>query len=337
MAEKVSWSYSTVNTLRQCNRKYYFGSVLANFGRKDLLRRKAYELKKMQNLVMWKGTVVDKFMETTVIPAIIEKKELDFNRLADEAVALAKNQFDFSKFQIYTDPTVTKTDAANEFCILDIHEIGKIYTEEELAQTYLLIREAVLNIPTTKMPDGKLLIEFLKECNLLLPNVSNWQVEVEKARVKPQMDLIAYHNWKPVVIDWKLSESYAADYSRQLIICGITVYLKRLEKTDKKPYEYADIKLFEVNLLKGVVKEHVFSEEKINDMIDYINLTSKDIALLTDTPDGAPIEIEDFELTDNEGSCKFCNYRSLCSFLLLNENQYDEKSYFEFVQNNQLV
>lgn len=337
MAEKIRWSYSTVNTLRQCNRKYYFGNILANFGRKDSLRRKAYELKKMQNLIMWKGTVVDKFMEAVVIPAIKEKKDLDFNMLAEEAVALAKNQFEFSKHQVYADPTVTKTDAANEFCILDIHEIGKEYTEEDLAKVYTAIKDAILNIPIIKMPDGRLLIEFLKECNTLLPNVNNWQVEIEKARVKPQMDLIAYYNWKPVVIDWKLSDSYAADYSRQLIICGITVYLKRLEKTDKRPYEYQDIRLFEVNLLRGTVKEHAFSEDKINDMIDYINLTSRDIALLIDLHDSGTLDIEDFELTDNEGSCKFCNYRSLCSFLLLNENQYDEKSYIEFIQNNQLV
>ena len=185
------------------------------------------------------------------------------------------------------------------------------------------------------MPDGQLLISYLKQCNALTPNVNNWAVYVEKAMVKPQIDLIAYKNWKPVVMDWKLSTSYTSDYANQLIICGITVYLKRLEKTDKPKYEYADIKLFEVNLLSGVVKEHEFTEDKINRIIDDINLTSQDIGLLTGKDQ--EIDIEDFDLTDDEISCKFCNYRSLCSYLLLNNNNYDEKSYTEFVQSNQLV
>ena len=108
-----------------------------------------------------------------------------------------------------------------------------------------------------------------------------------------------------------------------------------MEKTDKPKYEYSDIKLFEVNLLKGLVQEHDFTEERINRIIDEINLSSQDILLLTNK--NGEIDIEDFEWTDNEGLCKFCNYRPLCSYLLLNNNNYDEKSYIEFVQNNQLV
>lgn len=335
MSEKVKWSYTAVNTLRECNRKYYFSNVLATHGRKNPLRRKAYELKSMQNLTMWKGSVVDKFMETVVIPMINEKRNLDFVLLAQQAVALAKRQFEYSRLEIYTDPTTSKGEVGADFCILDIHAIGKEFKEEEIAEVYSAIREAVLRLPCILMPDGKPLIEFLKQCNALTPNVNNWIVNVENAIVKPQIDLIAFKNWKPVIMDWKFSESYTSDYSRQLIICGITVYLKRLEKVDKAKYEYFDIKLFEVNLLKGIVKEHEFSGERINQIIDDINLTSKDITLLTNKDKG--INIEDFELTDNEGSCKFCNYRPLCSYLLLNKNNYDEKSYTEFVQSNQLI
>ena len=335
MSEKVKWSYSAVNTLRECNRKYYFSQVLATHGRRNPLRRKAYELKSMQNLTMWKGSVVDKFMETVIIPLINEKQILDFDLLAQQAVQLAKRQFEYSRLEVYTDTYISKGEVGADFCILDIHALGKEYTEEEVAEAYSIISEAILRLPYIKMPDEQLLIDFLKQANSLLPNVNNWIVYVEDAMVKPQIDLIAYQKWKPVVMDWKLSESYTADYSRQLIICGVTVYLKRLEKTDKPKYEYSDIKLFEVNLLKGIVQEHAFTGEGINQIIDEINLTSQDILQLTNKNE--EIDIEDFELTDNEGSCKFCNFRPLCSYLLLNNNNYDEKSYIEFVQSNQLV
>lgn len=329
----VSWSYTTVNTLRQCNRKFYFYNVLASHGRKVPVRRKAYELKSMQNLKMWAGSVVDKFMELTIIPAIREKKELDFSVLAEKAVQMAQLQFRFSKNALYTDPSQKKGDLDGVFCILNIHEVNATYTEQELAETYADIRQAVLNLPAVRMPDGKLLVDFLKECNSLTPNVNNWVATIEKALINPQMDLLALHQWKPVVMDWKLSASFTSDYSRQLLICGLTVFLKRLE-SGKPAYDYSDIRLYEVNLLKSEVKPHELTEDRSNELINYINLTAEDIHLLTndDEPD-----IDEFELTDDEGLCKSCNFQTLCSFLLKNKNQYDEKLYSQFIQASQSV
>lgn len=334
MADTVHWSYTTVNTLRQCNRKFYFASLLAHHGRKNLVGRKAYELKNMQNLKMWVGTVVDKFMEIEIVPAIIENRDLNFDELAQRAVKLAEEQFRYSKNGFYKDPSLKKSDVGNAFCILDIHEINATYTEQDITDCYETIRRAVKNIPGIEMPDGTLLIDYLKAADALTPNVTNRVVEIEKAKIAPQIDLLGQHHWKPVVMDWKLSSSYVSDYSRQLLIAGIVVYLKRLENTDKKPYAYADIKLYEVNLLKGVVKEHEFTEEKVHDLINYINLTSSDIHLLTGKKD---VGIDDFELTDDEAHCRNCNFQTLCSHLLINNNQYDEKSYIESVQDQQLA
>jgi len=335
MAGKVKWSYTAINTLRECNRKYYFSQVLATFGRTIPLRRKVYELKSMQDILRWQGSVIDKFMEITIIPMITAKQPLDFDALALQAVELAKKQFDYSSLAVYTDPFVSKKEAGPEFCILDIHELGKSWTDQQIAEAYAVIAAAVQRLPEIQMPDGQPLMEFLKACNSLSPNVNNWKVDIEEAAVKPQIDLLAMHNWKPVVMDWKLSGSYTSDYHRQLVIIGLVVYLKRLSTPEKKNYAFEDIRLYEVNLLKGVVKEHAFTEERMNQMIDEINLTSQDILLLT--KNAAIPDIDDFEMTDNENSCRMCNYRSVCSYLLLNNNQYDEKSYSEFVQANQFA
>lgn len=335
MSETVPWSYTTINTLRQCNRRYYFASVMATHGRKTPVRRKAYELKLMQNLLMWQGSVVDKFLETVLIPAINEKKQLDFAVLAEAAVEMARKQYKFSKNKFYTNAEQKKGDSDSEFCILDIHELGKQYANEVIENCFLVIRNAILKFAELRMPDGILLVEFLKSANALQPNVNNWIVYLERARVKPQMDLIAYHNWKPVVMDWKLSASYTSDYSRQLLICGLTVYFKRLEQVGKPPYEFKDIKLFEVNIYKGEIKEHTFTQEEVNNMIDYINLTSSDLFLMTGDKKFEDFDIEDFGLTENQSSCRMCNFRSLCSYMLLNNNSYDEKPYLEYVQNQQ--
>ena len=330
MIKRVPWDNTAVNTLRECNRKYFFSQLLASKNRTNPLQRKVHELKKMQNLSMWQGSVVDKFMETVIIPKIQGKEVLDFESLAEEAVRLAKKQFDYSRLAVYTDPVAGKLETAIDFCILDIHNLGKSYDEKEISEAYSNIRAAILGLPEIRMPDRQTLLGFLQQCNVLTPNVYTWKVEIEQAIVKPQIDLLAQYNWKPVIMDWKLSRSYTADYARQLIICGVVVYLKRLDSNGKKPYSYDDIRLFEVNLLKGTVKQHEFTEERANDMIDEINLTSQDMLLLlgeNEVPD-----IDDFEGTDNDGSCKICGYRSICAYLYLNNNIYDEKAFNEFVQ-----
>lgn len=340
MEKANKWSISTVNTLRQCNRKYYFASVLANFHHSNRLRRKAFELKNMQNFWMWPGSVVDKIMEKEVIPLIIDDKEIDFSQVAESAIKLAKMQFRFSEESWYKDPTVSKTEAGDDYCILDIHEIGTQYKELDLINVYSKITQAILNIPNIKLPDSnKSLIEYLREAKNILSNVTTWSFQMEQSRVSPQMDLVMYHKFNPVVIDWKVSDSYASDYSRQLIVCGLTVYFTRQKKVEtegKKPFQFSDIKLYEVNLLKGEMKEHLFTEERANDLIDEINLTGSDIAILTKELTGNIDDIKGFELTENEGNCRLCNYQPFCEHLLLNNNQYDEESYTEFVQSKEL-
>ncbi|OKS84592.1 hypothetical protein [Mucilaginibacter polytrichastri] len=329
----VKWAYTTVNTWRECNRKYYFASVLANHNRKNLVRRKAYELRAMQNLTMWKGSVVDKFLEVVIIPMITAQKELDFQCLSEQAVAFARKQFRFSENKLYDNPELKKGDIESEYCILDIHETGQPYTEQDLLVCYDDIRKAILNIPLVVLPDGRHLMNLLKEANWLKPNVEDRLVYVGNAIVKPQMDLLVSDNWKPVIIDWKLSDSMVSDYARQLQISGLTIYKKRLDTPGKPPYLFEDIGLLEVNLLKGIAKHHDFNQEIYNNTIDYISLTSRDIALMT----GEDIDIEDFELTNNQVSCKNCNFRLLCGYLIKNNNIYDEGSYLKSVPDRQLV
>jgi len=339
MANTHKWSITSVNTLRSCNRKYYFSSVLANYSHSNKLKRKAFELKQMQNLTMWPGSVVDKIMELHLIPMINEGDEIDFDELAEMGVNLAKKQFDFSEQKIYYNKKATKTVFEEDYCILDIHELGKEYSELEITQAYDKIRTSILNIPSIKLPGSeKILIDYLYESIPRLPNVTKWSFQIENSRVAPQMDLIIYHNGKPVVIDWKVSDSYISDYSRQLIICGLTVYFTRLKKVSdgKAPYQYSDIKLYEVNLLKGEMKEHLFTEERANELIDQINLTGTDIELLRKDLTDKIEDINNFDLTEDEHICATCNFRELCKILLLNNNNYDETALSKPIQNQEL-
>jgi len=287
----------------------------------------------MQNLEMWQGAIVDKIMEKYIVPDIEAGYELDLPAYINEAEELARNRFNYSEKKYYQYEGLTKTASGDDFCVLDIHEIGKDWEPEDFENGLSVIRTAILNFPRIFMPDGRtLLVDYLYAANKLLPNVTTWQAIVENALVKPQIDLAIFDEyWKPAIIDWKVSDSYGSDYEKQLFIIALVVYLTRLEKKDKPAYKHSDIKLFEVNLLGSIVKQHRFTEEEAADLIDHINLTTGDVKLIKAENDGC-IDASRFSTTDNHNSCMICNFRMLCGFLTRNKFQYDEKSYTQFIQ-----
>lgn len=330
----MKWTYSESNVFRQCRRKFFLGEVLPTHHHTNALRRKAFELKNTLNLKMWAGTVVDKYLSNELIPAIKQNQPLDFDHFAEEAVGLAKAQFNFSAQGLYH--TTTKEAAGIVYCILDIHESAQPYTPGDLDKVYATIRQSIVNIPHIRMPNGQLLLDYLQQAFSLYPDVTTRHTQIEGAFVAPQIDLLAYVQGKPVVFDWKVSLSETSDYSRQLIIIGLTILRHRnLIKRDKRPYQHSDIRLLEVNLIQegGYVREHVFTQERANEILDDINLSSWDIRQLTQDRLPSAIPITDFPGNEHGGYiCDTCPFYALCTFLNLNNNQYDENAYAEFVR-----
>ena len=203
----INWSYSTVNTLRKCERQFAFAKVIANRGIKNPLRRRAYELKQMKTLTMWPGSVVDYVMETQVIPTLKRRQRLDSKVIADQAIALALEQFEFSRQQKYRNPKVTKSGAGQAYCIIQNHELGQPVSEHDLQQALAIIHTSITNLPTIEMPGGELsLLEYLHSARALIPNMMGWSFEVETAKVSPQIDLVVYdQHFRPAIIDWKVS------------------------------------------------------------------------------------------------------------------------------------
>ena len=333
----MKWTYSESNVFRQCRRKFFFSEVLPNHHQNDALRRKAFELKNTLNLKMWAGTVVDKYLSNELIATIRQSQPLDFDRFAKQAVALAQAQFNFSARGLYRQ--MTKEAAGMDYCILDIHELGQPYTPDDLDNVYVIIRQAILNIPNIRMPNGQLLLDYLQQAFSVYPDVTTRYTRIEEAFVAPQIDLLAYVQGKPVVFDWKVSLSETSDYSRQLVIIGLTILRHRnLTKKDKRPYQHSDIRLFEVNLIQegGYVREHVFNLERANDILDDINLSSGDIRQLTQDRLPKAIPITDFPGNEHGGYlCDTCPFYTLCTFLNMHNNQYDENAYAEFVRDCQ--
>lgn len=337
----IKWAYTNANNFATCQRKFYFGNILANHHHTYPLRRKAFELKQMVNFDMWQGKVVDLVIEKQIIPTIKRKGKVNFEEIAEFAVDLAKSQFNFSIDKKYSEKGVKKT--GNDFYqIIDIHELSEIPEPSKLQKVYDNVKKAILSFPKIQLPNNNMnLLDFLRLSSLLVPNVHNRSFTFEGIYISPQIDLLMYQDAKPIIIDWKLSESDFVDNSRQLVICGLTMYMNQLSKYESgktnQHYYYEDIKLYEVNLLKPEVKKHEFTAEIAHEMLDYIFLSGKNIAFGKKEKKWNNYNLNNLEWAENDNACTLCNFRSLCHFLFKNKNQYDEKTYNQFIQNTKFI
>lgn len=333
----MDWSYSALTTLRRCNRQYYFGYVAPSHHFTDPLRRKLFELKNAKSLVMWQGSVIDYIVETEIIDTIKKRKRPDFQQIAQNAVELAQRQYKFSQSLKYREKGLTKSGVGADYCILDIHESNKPYTEDEIQAVYERIYQVILSFGSLKSPMvGMSMSEFIAQYGLIIPNVRFLNFEFETIRVTPQIDLLLSKGNKTVVIDWKVSESDVSDYSMQLIIAGIAVLHSNQQKYGKAYMHPRDIELWEVNLLNQELKQHPFTSTEINQTIDFIFLNADETALLV-KPEKDKLSAGDFPTTDKPSTCQFCKFRYLCSFLLESNYEYDEQLYSQFIQNSESI
>ena len=340
MSKNTKWAYTLINSYSTCKRQYYFGHILPSHHHSTPLRRKAFELKQMVNIEMWQGKVVDLIIEKEVIPKISNKERIDFEKIANNAVDLAKAQYNFSLNKEYRKKGIIKTNN-NLYQILDIHELETPIDEKKIILAYENIKRAILNFPKVTLPNKNItLLEYLRGAYILVANVQNRIFTFDGIQVSPQIDLLLYHEGKPVIIDWKVSNSSFSDYSRQLVICGLTLYMNKLEKCEengKEPYDYDDITLYEVNLANEEMKLHEFDADIAQDMMDYIFITGKDMAFNKQKKKWNDYKINDLDWAENESACNLCNFQSLCSFLFENKNQYNEEAYLEFIQNTEPI
>lgn len=337
----MEWSISKLSALRQCHRKFYFAYELSDFHFTHPVRRKAFELGQSKNLKMWQGTLIDIFFSKRIISIYKAKQIPEFEALADELVEIAKKQFAFSEQHLYRNKSMSKTKAGEAYQILDIHECGVAYKEEDIVNIYSTVKDIILQIPQYPSPEeGKTLHEYLVSSTYLQPDIKYWSYDFEGIKLKPQIDMVRYMGKTIHVIDWKVSESYLSDYSKQLYLEGIVVFhnIKKsnLENQRAEP-RLEDISLYEINLMNGNRKEHPFTKESTAGALDYVFRFKDEQEQLSGKKKWNELNIEDYITTDKRETCMFCKFKPLCIHLIKNNYKYDEDEYYKLVSAQQLV
>lgn len=336
----MKWSNSKIQTLRQCHRKYYFQYILADHHFTHPIRRKAYELAKSQNLKMWQGSLVDWAVTNCIIPAYKAKQQPDFERIAEETIAIAQKQFAFSESGAYKVKGNSKNKLAESFQILAYHDWGRQYDEVAIFEVYTKVKDILLAFPNYDSPEkGKTLNQYLFESSFLKPNEEWWQYEYADIELNPQIDLIRFKGKAIHVIDWKVSASVSSDYSRQLNIAGIVTLHNKKKENEAKGWtapRLEDVSLFQINLYNGDVQKHLFNKETIASTLDRIYLDSER-EQLEEKVKWNEVAADTFEITDKTSTCAMCKFKPLCIYLIQNNFQYDESRYSKLVQTAELA
>lgn len=337
----MEWSISKLSSLRQCHRKFYFSYELADFHFTHPVRRKAFELAQSKNFRMWQGSLIDDAFSKQIVPMYKDKQVPDYVKMADEVVDRAKRQFAFSEKRLYHEKGVSKAKAGDSFQILDVHECGVAYTEQELQTIYSNVREIILQIPEYPSPEkDKTLHEYLCSASYLQPNVQYWSYAFGDIKLNPQIDLIRHKGKTFQVIDWKVSDSNVSDYSKQLYIAGIVAFHNIKKSNQEKGWSLPtleDVSLYEINLMNGNIKQHPFTKESTAATLDQVFLLGDQQEVLSGDKKWNELNIEDYETTDKKETCMFCKFKPLCIHLIKNNFIYNEDEYNKLVQDQQLA
>ena len=64
------WSFSSSRAFDRCQRNWFYDNIFGNGVAKDENRHEIYLLSKLQSISAWRGSIVDKAIETSLGPAL---------------------------------------------------------------------------------------------------------------------------------------------------------------------------------------------------------------------------------------------------------------------------
>jgi len=303
----ATWSISAHNAFRRCQRQYYFQYIAANHNaKKDIWRRQAFIYKKLKNLKLWQGSLVDLGIQLYLIDALNNGETISHQKLINQTIELSKQQFNFSLTKSYWNRKNSSSDIG--FCALYEHEYNQPITDDDLNHVFQTIELCYDNLFQISLPTNRhtLLIDLIKNASWKKANLQNLNYPMDEIKVSPQIDLLMFTNNKPIVVDWKIAESDSSNYSRQLMICALPILYKRNQ------YQPEDVIILEVNLLKNRIERYNLSKEKISEIEDFIFQSYSDIQMLVRNKSFYEQNIEDFDYANSPTVCYYCNFRKLC-------------------------
>lgn len=301
----ATWSFSANKCLRRCQRQFFYRYIAASHNAKDPLRREAYLLNQLSTPEIWVGKVVHRAIELFVVPSLRTNAAIDWDAMTDSALQIADRQLVFSAAKRYRDVGMTKKSAGDDYAAITVHEAGRVLTQEERASALTNIRKAIANLSTMQELWQEISRRGKYWTELSVP------VSFAGASVEAYLDFLCFRGFgKPTIVDWKVSESMGGSDAH----LQTAVYAWCMLKSPTWHVENAgDVRLIEVQLLKGDVITHTFDDERLLDVENHIYAGIDEMFALCGEAGYAELSIEDFAYARNSNSCAMCSHQGICS------------------------
>lgn len=303
------WSFSENQIFRKCQRQWFYKSY-ASATSKDPLRREAYLLSKLQSISAWRGQIVDIIAEDVLVPALNKGQR----PLLKEVLRQARNVFDLQlsfgrKHRLREDGLVV-TNVGRQFAAFFAVEYGDGVSESDAEKAWADIESAFRTLYT--MEDLK---QVLRNGSFRIAQ-RTLMFDHSGAKVRAVPDLIVFFgNKPPTIVDWKVHAFGVRDYNDQL-----TTYALGLTRTsphrdfpvDVRRWNAADVELFEVQLIRGLVRRHSIDDADVQAADDRIAEGITAIHLAHGRPNEDELRPQDFPTAYDPRICETCVYRKIC-------------------------
>lgn len=297
LKNEFSWSKSSDELFRECQRKYYYqkyGSWGGWDWEADERTRQLYILKNLKSRHMWLGEKLHEEI-AYMLKTLRSGQQLNSDKSLERIRVTMRKEFMDSKKKLYRkDP--------KRFLGLFEHEYEINLSDErwrELPQSAKKCLEGFVNSKEFQA------ISKIQEKDWL-PIEKFQEMRVNGIKIYLKIDFAYRFEDLTRIVDWKTGESKDADSAVQM---GCYCLFAKEEWHQEERY----IESREVNIRTGSTKvNRIESEAELDWVEHYIRNSANAMLDLLDDRDNNVAKMEKFKKTKDETKCRWCNFRKVC-------------------------
>lgn len=304
------WTYSDAREIKKCQRRWYFGSILASGRAHDPKRRRAFFYSKLDSIDAWRGRIVDTVISRHIVPAWFDD-DPDLKWSLRIARRLFDSQLSFARTNRAATVDVKLGDVGEAFALLTDFEFADGPSNEALDKAWQDM-EAALVYFWSHEP----LQELLEKAEFLIsqPRILHFSFG-DGAKGKASPDLLLFQHGKaPTIVDWKVHAEGGNDAADQLATYAIALSRCKAHSDFPEPikHEPEAMNLIEAQLLLQRLKHYQLDTEAVSDMEAEMMRSAYEMEALVDNGDFSNLSPKDFATARDPSTCESCCFKKPC-------------------------
>jgi len=307
----IDWSISKSKLFTKCQRKWYYQTIVASPTSNDPLRKQAYQLKQLQSISAWRGSIVDRVIQHFIVPQIKRHTAPSEESVLEYAKGLMDKQIAFGKDKKHLCGDVSKS-SSEDYCAFFDLEYGTCLEQDKIAVAEQEVCTALKNLLSSSF------LKAIVEENLYV--IAQREVGyplVEGVQISCTPDMVVFYKDKaPLIADWKVHVFGTTEAWLQLGIYAVALYKAKPHKdfpsNGFKIQSPTEVRMVEFQLLKNSPREYSISNEDVADIEDYAFASASQMKKLGNCSKYPDIDPTAFQTTRSPQDCEKCQFKKLC-------------------------